>query len=137
MATEYRYPHESSPTPTASWVPTVCPAIPDSGQDEDDGIVRGRAAGGRPVLYQVSDPTEFIVHKFILPSWDEVTNSTTGWRAFRDAVMGRRFRAKDDMIGGFVTVALWQSPKWRAVERKDSGALEVEGEIVLLRVVGV
>lgn len=130
MATEYRYPDENSPS--VSWLPTVCPLLDSSDQAEDDGIMRKRATGGRPVLYQFSNPTEVITHAFRIP-WSEVIDESTGWRVFRDAIQGRQFRAKDDMIGEFVDVVLWRSPTWKPISSNGSGVSRVEGTIVLLR----
>lgn len=132
MATEYRYPHESSPAPTQSWLPSQCPLL-DSPQADDDGVARGLASSGRMVAYQISDPTYFVTHKFRLP-WSEIVGSS-GFRAFRDAVLGREFRVKDDLIGAFVTVRFWEySREWLPVERQDDGTIIVEGAIVMRKV---
>lgn len=129
MATEYRYPDEDAPT--ASWLPSGCPLLEGSSQADDDGVTRGLAAGGRMVAYQIADPTYFITHAFKIPKAD-----MDAFRTFRDAVLGREFRMRDDWIGAFITVRIWEySREWRPV-RSGNGAVDrVEGTIVLRKVV--
>lgn len=129
---EYRYPHESSPAPTASWLPSRCPLI-DSPQSDDDGVMYKLSAGGADKAIQVADPTYYVTHAFILP-WDEI-NGVNGWRAFRDAVMGREFRVKDPLIGGFITVRLSEYTRtWQP--RRRNGIFYAEGRIVMRKAIG-
>lgn len=131
MATEYRYPTESSPT--ASWLPSRCPLVDGSDQEDDDGISVNVTAGGRAYLYQIADPTYFVTHTFRIPR-SELTG-VNGWRAFRDAILGRQFRITDEQLGGFITVHLAETRRrWRPIGDRN-GEPWVEGTIVMRKVI--
>jgi hypothetical protein len=130
---EYRYPHESSPSPTASWLPSRCPLVGGSGQRDDDGLHIRISAGGRMYVYQIADPTYFVTHVFRVP-WSDVAGSG-GWRAFRDAILGRTFRVKDSQIGGFISVRLAEATREWPVVSAVNGEVEVQGRIVMRKVI--
>ena len=128
MATEYRYPNESSPT--SSWLPTACPILDGSPRRPDRGIMRARATSGQPYSYQMANPTYFVSHRFKLSKaeYDD-------WDDFMDAVMGRDFRMRDDFIGEWITVRWWDESEWKPIRANNGAVDRVEGTITLLKVI--
>lgn len=96
---ELRYPTESSPT--ASWVPTSCPALENYTIEEDDNTIADLMADGNSItVYRIGDPSRLRRIPFVL-----TTAEKDDFITFKEAVRGKAFRLKHEPVtGGFIDV---------------------------------